>query len=296
MKRIVFLITGAIILLFASSCERESGQGVLKLSLTDAPVDTSGLSGVYITINEIQAHNTADGWIVLDEFEGPKTINLLDLTRGVTDSLGDFVLEGGYYTQIRFILDAAEKGKAPHSNPGCYMLFEDETAIPLFVPSGSQSGFKATGEFMVPVNDTIRLTADFDVRKSVVKAGNSGMFILKPVIRLVADGEAGSIRGIITNIPDTVQIVVYAYADGTYTEEEDNDPAEGGTRFPKAVSSDIADEEGVYHIAFLAEGTYDLIITTVTDGVFGDVLGTVEDVVVESRKTNTQDIDISIIN
>ena len=289
----MFIFMIALAAFYGVSCEREAGHGVMKLSITDAPIDTTGLEGVYITINEIQVHTTDAGWQTLDEFEGPKTFNLLDLTRGITEELGDFKLEGGNYTQIRFILDAVEQDHNPQSNPGCYLAFRDESTQPLFVPSGAQSGFKAVGEFMVPVNDTIKLTADFDVRKSVIKAGNSGKFILKPTIRVIAEGEAGQIRGNVTNIADSTEVVVYAYSDATYKDEESADPEEGKVRFPNAVSNDVVDSLGVYHIAYLAAGTYDLIVTTLVDDKFSEVLGVVEDVVVESRKTTHCDIDIA---
>ncbi len=295
MRRAIFIMLAALLGVFIAACERESGQGTLKLSITDAPIDTTGLSGVLITINEVQVHTPDSGWETLEEFEGPMTVNLLDLTRGITEEIGNFVLKGGTYTQIRFIVDAPEQNQNPQSNPGCYLLFDDGSIIPLFVPSGSRSGFKATGEFMVPVNDTIKLTADFDVRKSVIKAGNSGKYILKPTIRIIAEGEAGQIRGNVINIPDTTGIVIYAYADGLYTTEESTDPEEGEFRFPNAVSSDIVDLLGVYHIAYLAEGQYDLVVTSLFGDEFGEVLGIIEDVMVESRNTTSQDIDISAL-
>lgn len=295
MKRVLYFLMAGLIVLFVA-CERETGKGVLKLSLTDSPVDTTGLKGVYITINEIQVNTTENGWETLDAFEGPKTVNLIELTRGTTEDLGDFVLDEGNYTQIRFILDAPSQGESPRSNPGCYLEYDNQTTIPLLVPSGSQSGFKATGEFVVPINDTIKLTADFDVRKSVVRAGNSGNFILKPTIRVVAQGEAGQIRGHVANIPDSTKIIIYAYADGKYTTTEASDPAEGAVRFPAAVNSDMVDSLGIYHIAYLAQGKYDLVVTSMVNDKFDKVIGIVEDVTVESRKTTDQDIDISTLH
>jgi hypothetical protein len=88
-------------------------------------------------------------------------------------------------------------------------------------------------------------------------------------------------------------IVVYAYADGIYKDEESADPASGAQRFPTAVSSDRVDESGIYHISYLAEGTYDLVVTTMVDGNFGEVLGVLENINVFSLKTTTQNIDIN---
>lgn len=293
-KRLFFVAVIALTMLY-TSCQKETSTGTLKLSLTDSPIDSSTVSGVFITITGIEVHSSDDGWKPLESFEGPQVYNLLDLTRGESTLLGSISLTGGNYTQIRFMVDAPEKGKGDPSNPGCYIEFKDGNTEPLFVPSGAQSGYKAVGEFTVPINDTVRIMADFDVRKSVVKAGESGKYILKPTIRLVVENQAGAVRGEVTNIPHDSLIVVYAYADGAYTENEAADPVEDAPRFPNAVSSDLVDLNGIYHIAYLAQGSYDLIVTSKVNGSFGEVLGIIENVQVVSNKTTTQNIDIDTL-
>jgi hypothetical protein len=159
------------------------GTGTLKLYLSDAPMDAENVTGVYITINEIQYHQ--DGrWITCEEFEGPKAYNLLELTGGNFALLGEFTLTAGNYTQIRFMLDIPQKGSHPTS-PGCYIKFADNSTKPLFVPSGGETGYKAIGYFEVPVNGSVDVTADFDVHKAVVVAGSS--YILKPTIKLIVN-------------------------------------------------------------------------------------------------------------
>jgi len=157
--------------------------GTLKLYLSDAPMDSENVTGVYITINEIQYH--LDGqWITCEEFEGPKAYDLLELTGGNSALLGELTLPAGYYTQIRFMLDIPKKGSSP-ANPGCYIEFADNSTQPLFAPSGGETGYKAIGYFEVPVNGTVEVTADFDVRKAVVVAGSS--YILQPTIKLIVN-------------------------------------------------------------------------------------------------------------
>jgi hypothetical protein len=157
------------------------GTGTLKLYLSDAPLDAENVTGVYITINEIQYH--LDGkWITCEEFESPQTYNLLELTAEKSALLGDLTLPAGYYTQIRFILDILENGSSP-ANPGCYVEFVDNSTQPLFAPSGGKTGYKAIGYFEVIAGETVVVTADFDVYKAVVVAGSS--YILKPTIKLV---------------------------------------------------------------------------------------------------------------
>jgi hypothetical protein len=296
MKRILYFISIATFLLIYGSCEKsETGTGTLNLSITDAPIDTDGIESVYITITGIQYHTISKGWVTVDEFEGPKMYNLLDLTRGTSDLLGSFELSSGTYTQIRFLLDMPVYGQGITANPGCYLEFEDGSTQPLFVPSGAQTGYKAVGAFHVPINGEVDVTADFDVRKSVVKAGNSGMYILKPTIRLIVDNQAGSIKGKITGIEENTTVVVYAYESGTYNESEADEPQEEATRFPNAVSSDVADEEEHYHIAFLASGSYDLVIAITDENEEVSVVAIIENVEVESNKATIQNIELNNI-
>ena len=156
------------------------GTGTLNLYLCDAPLDAENVTGVYITINEIQYPLGAQ-WMTCEEFEGPKAYDLLELTGGNSTLLGEFTLPAGNYTQIRFMLDIPDKG-SHLANPGCYIEFADNSTEPLFAPSGGETGYKAIGYFEVPVNGTVEVTADFDVRKAVVVAGSS--YVLKPTIKL----------------------------------------------------------------------------------------------------------------
>jgi hypothetical protein len=272
-------------------CGEASGTGTLTLYLSDAPIDAENVTGVYITINEIQYHMN-DQWITCEEFEGPKTYNLLELTNGNSTLLGELVLPGGHYNQIRFILDIPEMGQNP-ANPGCYIEFADNSTQPLFVPSGNTTGYKAVGEFTVPVNGTVEVTADFDVRKAVHLAASH--YILHPTIRLIVSNEAGRISGLITNNSSYTDIIVFAYEDGTWADTEDDEPVYPASRFPNAVNSGKMCDDGHYTIPLLAAGTYDLVVSGYDGADFGEVLGFVSDVVVESNHTTHQDIDTAAL-
>ncbi len=291
--KLAILFVAALFVFWA--CEKDSettGNGNVKLFLTDAPLDTDGIEGVYITFTEIWYHSQGSEWVRFDGFEAPTTINLLDLTRGESELLGQFQLPAGSYSQIRFMLEAPQRDQGPVTSPGCYLEFEDGSTQPLFVPSGSQSGFKATGRFDVPVNGVMEVTADFDVRRSVVRAGNSGRYILKPTIRLVMNNQAGRIMGSVTNIPADSGIAVYAYESGTYQASEAQDPSEEETRFPGAVHSDTVCEQNNYQLHYLAAGNYDLVVVETQDGEFLRVLGIVETVEVIAGETTTMNIDL----
>jgi len=293
---IISLIIGLFV--FFQSCEKDDENndytGTLTLSLTDAPVDLETIDSINLEITGIEYNKAGGSWEMVEGFGEPKTYNILDLTDGTSELIGQFPVEAGRYTQLRFLLNAPEYGTANQSNPGCYIVFKDGTTEPLFVSSGGETGYKAVGEFVVPINGSVSVTADFDARKSILKeAGVTGMFLLKPTIRLIMDNEAGAIAGNLLNTAADTSYVVYAYADETYTASESDDPAGEEPRFPNAVTSDEPDEASHYRLSYLAPMTYDIVVASFIDTTFQKVEGIVEDVSVTSESVNNQDIDIS---
>lgn len=251
----------AMLGIFGCSGNNDSNSGdtgTLSLRLADAPlVDEDNVTGVFITITGIEYHTTG-GWHTMDEFNtSVNPINLLDWQDGQSIHLGDFEMPGGKYTQMRFMLDATEEGKQPKSNAGCFIEFDGERNETLYVPSGSNTGYKAIGTYNVPINGTVTMVADFDVRKSVTVSGKSPEFYkLKPTIRLVVTDQAGMIKGTVSDLNASNTYVVYAYETSNNLDpdvEEDND-------FVNAVTSGTVKDGGVYTLSFLAEGSYDLIV------------------------------------
>src|SRR4030042_3703251 len=114
MKKFVLALVTILAMLAASGAgcgeATGTGTGILELYLSDAPLDAENVTGVYITINEIQYHMN-DQWIACEEFVGPKTYDLLELTGGNSSLLGELALPGGHYNQIRFMLNIPEMGQ-----------------------------------------------------------------------------------------------------------------------------------------------------------------------------------------
>jgi len=299
---VLALLLVSVVTLSGAGCAEEEeltlpgeGTGTLRLYLSDAPIDAANVTGVYITINEIQYHLKGGNgeWVTLEGFGGSQEYDLLQLTEGNSALLGEFEVAPGQYTQIRFMLDIPEHGSPPTS-PGCYIEFTDETTAPLFVPSGGSSGYKAVGAFEVPVNGEVEVTADFDVRKAVhVTGGQNQRYILKPTIRLIVNNQAGNIGGSITNGSGYTDIIVYAYQHGTWDDTEADEPPAEQNRFRNAITSCRMGEGGQYALALLFAGTYDLVVAGFNDDAFGEVLGFISDVEVQSEQTITQDIDTS---
>jgi len=177
----VTVVVVALAVTFGILCSQPSGTGTLRLYLADAPINLDNVTGVYITVNEIQYHLN-NQWTTAEGFTGPKTYNLLALTGGNSTLLGNLTLPAGNYTQIRFMLDIPTLGSNP-SNPGCYVQFTGGSTAPLFVPSGSETGYKGIGQFTVPSNGTVVVTADFNVEQAIVVANSS--YILQPTITMM---------------------------------------------------------------------------------------------------------------
>lgn len=229
--------------------------GTLSLSITDKPLLDENVTAVNIRVIGIEYHHDGN-WTKVEDFNAT-TFNLIDLQNGKSLHLGDFVVPAGHYTQIRFILAIPEKKGDVKSNPDCNITFDDNSSVPLFVPSGGQSGYKAIGEFDIEANAKLEVTADWDASRSVVVTG-SGKYLLKPVIRLVVNELSGWISGTVVDVADynatTDSLVVYAYKVGgtTYIGDE--------PEFLNAVASGIVNmTDGNFTLAFLGTGLYDLV-------------------------------------
>lgn len=290
MKISSFLSSIVLISVISFSCQKDDsiGTGKLALSVTDSPVDAIDVKAVYVTFTGLEYQNSGGSWETASTFVGPKTINLLDLQNGKTSLLGDFNLLAGNYTGLRFKLDAPARGSNVPSNPGCYVEMINGEKKPLYVPSGGQSGYKAIGNFTVPLNGTVEVTADFDLRKSVVLTGGKTTYILNPTIKIIVNNQAGEIKGVISNLSSTKKYVIYSYPKDQYISSEANEPNGENVRFPNAVSSTKLDATGAYTLSFLAAGAYDLIIVSTDSNGTVLVEKQIKNVVVESKKTTTQ--------
>ena len=158
--------------------------GTLRLALTDAP--SCGYDAVNITVVKVRVHKSNgagdndSGWseIVLNP---ARRLNLLNLTNGVLDELGQTALPAGQYTQLRLVL-ADNGGATPFANS---VIPTGGAEVALRTPSGQQSGVKANINIDIAANRLADFVLDFDACKSVVVAGNSGQYLLKPVVSVI---------------------------------------------------------------------------------------------------------------
>lgn len=207
-----------------TQCNNDGGTAKIQVSLIDAPAD---YDAVLIDIEDIQINVSSDasdenGWQSLEDAQ-PGVYDLLLLTNGEEAFLGEIELPEGNLGQVRLILGEDN------------MLKMDGNDIALTVPSGSQSGLKLNVGADIQGGITYKLVIDFDAAKSVVKAGNSGSYNLKPVIRAQMEATTGAISGTIA--PASTPAVVYAIM------EDDS-------------ISSYPDENGEFLIRALDQGTY----------------------------------------
>ncbi|MBI5717971.1 MAG: DUF4382 domain-containing protein [Burkholderiales bacterium] len=175
---------GALALAGCGGGVEEGGTGVLRLSLTDAPA--CGLETAFVTVEKVRVHKSATASDTEGEWQEvvlptPHRIDLLTLTNGTLQPLGQARLPAGIYTQMRLVL-APNTPANPLAN-AVTPIGGAETA--LTTPSGQQSGLKLNVHIEVAADRIADFAIDFEACKSFVRAGNSGKILLKPVLSVI---------------------------------------------------------------------------------------------------------------
>lgn len=183
------LAAGVVLLAGLAACGGGSdgdgtGSGTLRLALTDAP--SCGYDNVFVTIEKVRVHKSSSatdaegGWseIVLNP---ARRVDLLGLTNGVLMELGQTPLPTGKYTQMRLVLADTSNGQSLANA----VVPTGGSEVVLKTPSGQQSGVKTHINIDIAENKMADFVLDFDACKSVVRAGASGQYLLKPVITVI---------------------------------------------------------------------------------------------------------------
>ena len=220
------------------------GTGTLHVSLTDAP--SCGYDQVNVTIDRVRVNQSASaadadgGWseIVLSP---ARRVDLLTLSNGVLEDLGQTALPAGKYTQLRLVL-APNDAANPLANS---VVPTGGTETALTTPSAQQSGLKMNVDIDVAADKIADVVLDFDACKSVVKRGNSGQYNLKPVITVVPVLSDAGLRviGYVDPALGTANTQVSVQAAGV------------------PVKAAAPDATGKFVLYPVPVGTYDLVVT-----------------------------------
>jgi hypothetical protein len=245
-KLYVALFCIALLTVLLSGCSGKPGpssskSGTLSVALTDAPA--KGFDAVNVTVSKFRVHQSStasendSGWSDITLIP-PRKINLLKLTNGVLETLGQTPLPAGHYTQMRLVLSSNTTTTIANS----VVLTGTTTEIPLSTPSGKQSGIKLIHEFDVASGQHVEIVLDFDALKSVVAQGN-GRYALKPVIKVIPTLLTG-IDGFINTSLLGSNVMVSAQVNGTEVRSTVPDP-----------------QTGEFFLSHLDAGNYDVVIT-----------------------------------
>ncbi|MFQ6045958.1 MAG: DUF4382 domain-containing protein [Gemmatimonadales bacterium] len=248
----------------ATACGDSTGTGAtLTVALTDA-ADTL-LQSAVVEIGEIQIIPASGSPVTLSTDGG--THDLLALQGGVTADLATLDIDPGTYLQLRIVVSAATVTLKPG------LTFNDGTDTKdLVVPSGAQSGIKinldaADGDaesegIDIVAGETI-LVVDFDVSQNFVVQGNADTaagingILFTPLLRATVRNVAGSIAGAVTTAADGSAVegaTVRAVQTQSGLMEE----------LQTAEATAVTDAAGSYRIMFLAPGSYEVTVDSLT--------------------------------
>ena len=258
--------------------------GTVAMSLTDSA--TNDYRAVYVTIEDVQicakaTENASDddcNWRPLQTEEDQplpnKTYNLLNLVNGVTEAIGSNEFGEGEYNQIRLIIgDTPELENNllgdPHPEANYVILNDgDNTIKPLKIPSGFQTGIKLVHPFVVEAGKIIELVLDFDADRSVVKAGNSGKYILKPTIKVFETDDKIDVYGIVEDDSETPSPIPNATVSAQISDGLSATVIRSTTT--DGVDTENALEEGEYLLSLLSpDQIYNIVVySDYEDGIY----------------------------
>jgi len=227
-KVTVFSLAAVLLIGFYGCGVGGDNTGRLSLSLTDKP--SHQYTEVWVTIKDIYVHmesDPEDSWTKILDVN--RTINLRTLADGVREELGIVDLAPGHYTQMRLMIGSVNR--IDPALPANYVLDVKEGPVELKIPSGVQSGVKLVQGFDINESSTTRLIFDFDIAASIVAAGNSGKYILRPTIHQIDDSQTR------TNIMGTVKDAADAAIAGAAVDLQVYKPRVDGQDYKDEIST-----------------------------------------------------------
>ena len=248
--------------------------GRISLGISDDPF--SGASKICIEFNEVELKGEGPSTTI--EVKPPAKVNLLSFQGpNAFPLLFNEIIPAGEYQWIRLGVNAVQGANGGMGNDSATDACEgeasyismDDSYYNLYVPSGANSGLKLVGGFTVPVNNTVNITADIDLKKSIADPVGLPDVIFRPTIRLVINVDVGTLTGQVGNGLATATACdpwVYVYDDFTKPHDigagddyvalamvNSSENNEDVTEYHYTVGFLLADRD--YEVAFSCNGT-----------------------------------------
>lgn len=294
MRTKIFFYALSLAFLTFVGCSDDDGNGGkgdttgrLKVQLTDAPFPFDLVSEANVTIFKIDARLAGDddddemdddesGSSFVTLMEEEVSVNLLDLTNGITEELADVEVPVGTYDLVRVYVK------------GVNVVLTDERSFDLTVPSGEQTGIKIFIDPGLTVAGGLSsdLLLDFDVSRSFVAKGNINSvdgitgFNFKPVIKASNLSTAGTLSGMVSKMDGETAVALENAQISVLDINEE------------PVTSGATNVDGAYAIMGLEAGTYK-VFSSMNGFVNSDTLDveivaankTIQDFVLEAEAT-----------
>jgi len=255
-RTLAWSMRAALALALAACLGQEDDYTGFSLLITDAPVD--GANAVVVQFTGVSV-KPVDGVVRDFDFNPPVSIDLLALNGGGSELLLDnVVVPAGAYSYVQLKVNAAEDGVMDS-----WIELSDGSQHELAIPSGAEGGLKLSSSYSVPANGVASFTVDFDLRRSVSDPeSGSAAYALRPVLRIVDNGKAGSIGGTIaaSRIVEGCSPAVYVYAGADVVPDDVDGSA------PEPVASSVPHLDSMsgnwpYNVAYLGAGNYTVAFT-----------------------------------
>jgi hypothetical protein len=238
-----------------------AGQASLSVSLMDAPVD--GVTAVHVLITRISLKPESGPAIDLTLANGPRTVNLLELTdTNAAILVDDASIEPGHYEWLSMDVSAE------HDNVmDSYVVTVTGGQEELRVPSGR---VRLVSGFDIPANQATQFLFDWDMRTGLVDPPGLPGYLLKPAFRMLEVTAYGVLSGTVAaetitgaanacNTDDAnldLGNAVYIFAGANVTPDDID-----GTDDPIA-TADVVPVNGVYsYRVALTPGEYTVAFT-----------------------------------
>lgn len=255
-NRILKIAATALAALLLSSCGYGKKHGV-SVALTDSPLDIA--SGVNVSFSQIELSGPDVPIPTTLNVAPAASVDLYQLQGGLSQLMASKIqaLPGHYTTLSLTIVADSSSGQSS-------IVLPDGVHI-LYIPAGVSPKVDIPVDFDYVGGTDVSLTADFDLRKSILPDPNDPTkYLLIPSIRVVIDQQSGSISGeVSTSLVTCLQPAIYVYQGDVTPTDYDITAAPGRVQPFSSALVGLNSTSGRYDftVGFLPAGDYTVAFT-----------------------------------